>query len=123
DPAPPAPAARPTSPAAFHPRVIPSRTRPRRSSTSGRAAVCRTGSLTSTSPAWQPDLHYASMSRSAHSEGRAEEADHVGFPGPGGGGQALGVPGVRHHPHLHGGGRGGLEPAGRDRLVGDGPAG
>ena len=46
----------------------------------------------------------------------------MGFPGLGRGGQALGVPGVRHHPHLHGGGRGGPEPAGRDRLIGDGPA-
>ena len=33
-----------------------------------------------------------------------QEADHVGFPGPGRGGQALGVPGVRHDPDLHGGG-------------------
>jgi hypothetical protein len=32
-----------------------------------------------------------------------EEADDVGFPGVGRGGQALGVPGVRHDPHLHGG--------------------
>ena len=29
-----------------------------------------------------------------------QEADHVGFPSPGRGGQALGGPGVRHHPHL-----------------------
>jgi hypothetical protein len=46
----------------------------------------------------------------------------VGFPCLGGRSQALGVPGVRHDPHLHGGGRGGLEPAGGDQLVRDGPA-
>jgi hypothetical protein len=33
-----------------------------------------------------------------------QEADHVGFPGLGRGSQAVGVPGVRHDPDLHGGG-------------------
>lgn len=35
--------------------------------------------------------------------GIVQEGDHVGFPRLGGGGEALGVPSVRHHPHLHGG--------------------
>ena len=38
-----------------------------------------------------------------------EEADDMGFPGLGRGGQALGVPGVRHDPHLHAGRCSGLD--------------
>ena len=41
--------------------------------------------------------------RGGRVRGRVQEADHVGFPSPGRGGQALGVPGVRHDPHLDGG--------------------
>jgi len=33
------------------------------------------------------------------------------------------MPSVRYHPDTHGGGRGGLEPAGSDRFVGDGNGG
>jgi hypothetical protein len=39
----------------------------------------------------------------ARGQGGVQEADHVGLPLLGRGGQALGVPGVRHHPHAHGG--------------------
>ena len=45
----------------------------------------------------------------------------MGSPGPGRGGQAPGVPGAGHPPHPHGGRRGGLEPAGRDRLSATAP--
>ena len=50
-----------------------------------------------------------------------QEADHAGFLGLERGGQALSMPGVRHDPGLHSDRRGGLEPAGGNGLVGDGP--
>jgi hypothetical protein len=36
-------------------------------------------------------------------QGRVQEAEDVGCPDAGRGGQALGVPGVRYHPYVHGG--------------------
>ena len=43
-------------------------------------------------------------SRESGLERRVQVADHAGLPCSGRGGQALGVPGVRDDPHLHGGG-------------------
>ena len=61
--------------------------------------------------------------RGGRVQGRVQEADHVGFPSPGRGGQALSVPGVRRDHTWTVDGEAALEPAGRDGLIGAGPAG